>query len=117
MFKRLLLIFFTIFIINNLFAQENTVAFSTVNETENQINVTFKPNPLSNTATIEIEGMVANNYKFLVFDITGRLVRQYSKQYQKTFVFEREDLEKGFYLYKLITPEKEITAGRFQVVD
>ncbi len=117
MFKRLLLFLFTIFLLNNLTAQDNAMAYSRLNETENQIQVTFKPNPFSNATTIEIEGMIADSYKLLIFDITGRVVRQYSKQYQKTFTFEREDLEKGFYLYKVITPEKEITAGRFQVID
>lgn len=117
MLKRLLLISLTIFLVTNLFAQDNSLAYSGAGETESQISVTFKPNPLSSSARVEIEGMNTERYKFLVYDITGRLVRQYSQQYQNSFVFEREDLEKGFYLYKLITPDKEVTAGRFQVID
>lgn len=115
--KRVLLISFTIFLFTNLFAQDNSVANSRTGESESQISVTFKPNPLTNSARVEIEGINTERYKFLIFDITGRLVRQYSQQYQNSFVFEREDLEKGFYLFKLITPDKKVTAGRFQVID
>jgi hypothetical protein len=117
MLKRLLVFFISIFFISNLSAQDQSLAYSSDNNSTSGIEITFKPNPLKNTAQVDIKGLQANNYKFFVYDITGRVVRQYSQQHQQSFIFEREDLDKGFYFYKLIAPGKKVVAGRFQVVD
>ena len=117
MLKRLLSFLFIIFLSASLFAQEQALALSSNTNVESEVEVTFKPNPLKNTAQVDIKGLESNSYKFLIYDITGRLVRQYSHKYQSSFVFDREDLEKGFYFYKLITPANKVKAGRFQVID
>lgn len=114
---RLLTIFITLFFTVTAFGQVDSYAFDRDNDFKKGIEVTFKPNPINNSAQIEIKGLKSYDYNFMVFDITGRLVRQYMNQTQNIFVFDREDLQQGFYFYKIIDNGKEVTAGRFQILD
>ncbi len=84
-----------------------------LNELTSNLLVSLFPNPSNGDVTLIIEdGSVNGEFGFSIFDLQGRLVRtQLVKSKQEL----KLELQKGLYLYQLVSPKKEIKRGKLIV--
>jgi hypothetical protein len=68
-------------------------------------NFIIYPNPSSGDITIQFTEKEAVSKEIALYDITGREVKRYSKIKEKNFVLQREGLQKGIYLLRVINAE------------
>lgn len=71
---------------------------------KNEIFIAY-PNPSSGDVTILFAEKEAVSKEIVLYDITGREIRRYSKIKESNFVLQREGLEKGIYLLRVINAE------------
>lgn len=79
-------------------------------------NVLVYPNPATNTITISIPLNIlstSSNLQIVLFDITGRKIREISGISNNKLTIQRNDIQKGSYFYKLISNENVIEKGTF----
>jgi len=82
-----------------------------INKT-NQVYLIAFPNPFNNSTTFKIKGTLTDKKAMLnIYDIAGREVGSLLVGDKSEITFNREELESGMYLYKLISVEKEIVAS------
>ena len=72
------------------------------------------PNPFKEAVTIELEGYEGKDLKFSLLDVTGREV-QAQKFTGNNYVFYRNHLPTGLYVFKLETEGKLIGSGKILV--
>lgn len=74
------------------------------------------PNPATENLTISIPSNIlstCSNLQIVLFDITGRKIREISGISSNKLTIQRDDIQKGSYFYKLISNENVIEKGTF----
>lgn len=87
--------------------------FLGVAEASADLSVGIYPNPVINTATISIDGNEPGPFTFELYDINGKCLRSETNQHQ--FLFSREGLGRGVYLYRISTKEGVAASGELLV--
>jgi len=77
--------------------------------------ITAYPNPFQQSTTIKIEGDIADNYYFNLYDVTGRLLRKKAITRTNTFQVNRNSLKAGVYFYRIEALGKIIGSGKLIV--
>jgi hypothetical protein len=73
------------------------------------------PNPVSLSATVSVNVNV-KNAQFVVYDVLGKEAMKINlANGAKSFTFERGNLNAGLYLYKLISDNSTISAGKLVI--
>lgn len=79
-------------------------------------NISIFPNPISTTATIQInEQLKLKNAEMKIMDVTGRVVKTISSIQNNEFMFDREKLSDGIYFYQLLQDGSVITNGKLVI--
>ncbi len=65
-----------------------------------QVQVT--PNPISQQAVFKLPNLMNETVVFELFDVTGKRMRQETHQ-SPAFIFQRNELQNGFYIFKIKT--------------
>ncbi len=81
-------------------------------EEASQPGVHVFPNPVVDFMTVEFDNPSARPHSFTMFDMTGRMVRVFSKIYIGCLTMERGDLKDGFYLYQLTNENSVVAEGK-----
>lgn len=70
------------------------------------------PNPLTETAVLQFQGLSDGEYRFLLTDIAGRVVRDTGFD-GKALTFRREGLESGVYFFQVINAgNRQVGSGK-----
>jgi len=78
-------------------------------------NATFYPNPFTDEATLWFENPDAHAHELQIFDLRGRLVREYKNIVSDRVYIRREDMNSGVYIYVLMMHGKRMHVGKFVV--
>lgn len=98
--------------ISNIFKPTTT----DVNIIADKVNVSIYPNPFSQSATVQINGVnMGNTYVLKIFTIYGEEVRADIVQAQNGFTINRGNLVSGVYYYKLLNNNAVKTTGKLVV--
>jgi hypothetical protein len=104
---------------NNGSNTSNTVEESSPHGAENldesSIVVQALPNPFETYTMIKIEGQIAANYSFKLYDLTGKIVQMQYLVEQQEFIVERGNLLSGMYIYQIEAEGKLLAAGKIVV--
>lgn len=74
-------------------------------------NVNVFPNPFTNFANIEIEGLDIEKGEFKLYDVAGRLLRR--EQFNSNnFTIHKKDLQAGMYFFTIENAGQLITSGK-----
>ncbi|MEM1321418.1 MAG: T9SS type A sorting domain-containing protein [Bacteroidota bacterium] len=73
--------------------------------------VLVRPNPMGNSAVLELEGKGYDQLEFRLYDSSGRLIRQ-SRFSGNQYQIQRENLTEGFYLFQLLSQQQMISSGK-----
>lgn len=76
-----------------------------------QISVKVYPNPFNNFTNIEIEGLEIKNGVFMLYDVTGRLLRR-EHFYSNNFVLQKKNLQTGLYFFTIENENLIIANGK-----
>jgi hypothetical protein len=76
----------------------------------------FYPNPFSTTTVMEGDKLWGN-VTLVVFNASGRPVRQSSNFDSDRIVFDREDLPGGVYSYRIYKDDRPIISNKFVIID
>jgi polyhydroxybutyrate depolymerase len=74
--------------------------------------LTLYPNPFSDYTTVQISGPESPNCTFRIFDINGRMVREWRNSGKKRFLLERGELLSGIYFIEM-TGKNERASSSF----
>jgi uncharacterized repeat protein (TIGR01451 family) len=79
-----------------------------------RINVRVTPNPLTQSAKIEVVGSTSGQMKMVISDLSGRMVKHLETN---TAIFEvnRSEMPSGMYLFQIIKDGKPLASGRLVV--
>jgi len=72
------------------------------------------PNPMSDFSIIELPALV-QNVDFSLYDVLGRPVRKVLGIREQSFIIEKEDLERGIYLYRIEEKDGRFWTGKLVV--
>ena len=75
--------------------------------------VNVSPNPFSGKTTFELNES-QNMQSFKLFDNTGRLVKA-TNLAGSTYIFERENLQNGIYIYCIISEDGQLMSGKISI--
>lgn len=78
------------------------------------INVNVIPNPFTQSATINVEG-VTGAYNFELFDVSGKRLKIISGITDSRFTINRDAMSTGVYFYSITTLTKQKAFGRLMV--
>lgn len=101
--------------IKSLWKQDNTTL---VKDIAVHASVSVNPNPVSSSSQIVIKDMDAGDCTFIVYDVLGNEVRNYSAElamHHQTFTFNRDGIRSGIYFYKLANSSSTLITGRIVV--
>jgi Secretion system C-terminal sorting domain len=73
--------------------------------------VTIYPNPVVDVATVEFDNAEGMAHSFAIFDMSGRTLRVISNIYDNSFQFERSNLDRGMYIYRMTNEQGAVVAG------
>jgi hypothetical protein len=74
--------------------------------------ISIYPNPSNGPVTLKVPPAQGSNYSLEIFDISGKMLREIRNIQGPEHIVEREDLSKGFYLYRLKTGQESISNGK-----
>jgi hypothetical protein len=98
--------------------QQNCVLLCTTtgNNSNNNLSIQIFPNPLSETASIEITGlpMFAIGLEFIICDLLGREVHRMPIVGRESII-SRNGIGSGVYIWKLMTSKEDIATGKMFV--
>ena len=77
-------------------------------------NVKVYPNPFSDSVTFEVDGF-EGEYDILINELTGKKVAGIYNCNDKKVHFNKGTLEKGLYLYQVITKNRIINSGKIMI--
>jgi hypothetical protein len=83
-----------------------------VNEVADGRQVSVYPNPVVSKATVSISGTTAEKFSFIVYNMLGNVVREYTDLSAGSFTFERAGLENGVYLYEVRSSDNSVKNGK-----
>jgi hypothetical protein len=72
-----------------------------IKDVNNELNVSFQPNPLSSEAILKFNNDEKANYKLSIVNALGQVVRTYTQVKDNFIIIEKGDLSNGFYTYFL----------------
>ena len=81
-------------------------------ETKRELNLKLYPNPMQNESRLEIENYGDEIYSVELYDISGKLIRQESNLSGSVYIFQRNDLPSGIYIWRFITEKNLLKSGR-----
>lgn len=93
------------------------VVTTTDNITENDFDLSVKPNPMSQVSDVSVNLSVGGSYQFSIYNAMGSLVQKRSIQMntgQNTFQFDGSDLPNGMYVFTLDNGQ-QATSGRLVI--
>lgn len=90
------------------------VGTSSIVDIDDNIAVKISPNPFSDAALIEVEGM-ENSFDFELYDVSGRSVRNIQGINASKFFIKKEDLSSGIYMFRIVSSGKIAAQGRVSV--
>ena len=74
--------------------------------------VKIAPNPFTNTTTVYLPASVTGNSTFVLYDLSGRIVKEFTIGKTKTFSFSKGNLKNGMYIYMLKSNNIIIDKGK-----
>lgn len=74
------------------------------------------PNPFQEETTITIEGIIPHRLQLLLFDHTGRLVKELTAYSNNQITLSRAGLQNGMYFYQIYDEEKILGSGKLVVL-
>jgi PKD repeat protein len=96
--------------------QDITISGLSINEHYNNQNVTVFPNPFSDHTVIQLENG-KGNYSVELFDITGRMVTSENYKNTNSLTINRNNLDAGTYLYRIVQNNSTIASGKLMIVN
>jgi Secretion system C-terminal sorting domain len=81
-----------------------------------QIHVTLFPNPVTDHATLSIEGIENGNYQLWITDITGKIILEMPVTGAGDIQIARNHTHSGLYFYRLTEKNTTIVQGKFLVL-
>lgn len=81
-------------------------------ENESALEVQAFPNPFTQQTTIRVSGKRYDELNLLVYDVMGRQVDFVSEVNSNEITLQRNALEKGIYVFKLLGDGKPISSGK-----
>lgn len=91
-------------------ALTRNIAYTTVNSE-------LFPNPFTEYATLTFNNDIRTPYTLAIYDLQGRLVRRMENITTTSIRIDRDNLESGFYCYKLYGANDIVGTGRFVIKD
>jgi uncharacterized repeat protein (TIGR01451 family) len=82
---------------------------------EKNISAKVYPNPFNNETTFEVYGNINNTITLEVFDLLGNRVAEMNCNKGNRFVFNRNNIAVGIYIYKLTSEQNIIAAGKLVI--
>ncbi|MEM8523992.1 MAG: hypothetical protein AAGG68_05085 [Bacteroidota bacterium] len=89
---------------------------SNTSEPTGKFKVQVSPNPLDQSAIIEIEGQSLTNATFILYDFRGREVRR-QRVSENKFHFYRKNLVAGGYFFKIVRHKDVFHTGKLVLTD
>ena len=80
------------------------------------VNLKVYPNPLSQSTTFEF-GRDVHNAQLTIYDMTGKIIRQYSNIHASKFEMQRESMANGMYLYLLVEGSRNLSMGKIIIIE
>jgi hypothetical protein len=77
-------------------------------------NISIYPNPFHDNSTIKISGFEYLNSDLKIFNVYGKLLKQYSILNSQTTI-NRDNLSNGIYFYQLTNKSGRTECGKFTV--
>ncbi len=74
--------------------------------------VKIAPNPFSNSTTVYLPEDLSEESTFVIYDMTGRFVKEIPVGKTKTFTLDKNNLKTGMYIYMLKSNGKVIDNGK-----
>ena len=81
------------------------------------LNLKLYPNPVSNTAIVNIPYTKNDHLSIRIIDIQGKLVKEYNHVHPPTFTFNTDEIKNGLYLLQIYGQEKNIGNIKFGVIE
>jgi len=82
---------------------------------EEKVAVKVFPNPFTYSTTIKVEGKEYETLNLMVFDVTGRLVKEEQSTFTSSIELENNNLQTGIYFYRLKGDDHLINTGKLIV--
>ncbi len=79
--------------------------------------ISVYPNPFHDYTILNLPSVKHGTFEITVYDILGTLVRSYKNISPGNFVFNRETLNSGTYLYRISKDGNKIKSGKLVVMD
>jgi len=95
----------------NTLIEEVETDIHTLVANERKYKIRVFPNPFSDFATIEVEGLLEGNYRLELMDILGRKVRELKSMESGRWRIERGGLEGGVYLIRVLSSERKLVGS------
>ena len=73
------------------------------------------PNPFDNFSNVRIDGPIAENFSFRLYNITGSEVQVIHLTDQREFRIERDNLLKGMYFYRIEARGELVSSGKIMI--
>lgn len=83
-----------------------------INEVDGGRQVSVYPNPVVSKATVSISGTTTEKFDFVVYNMIGSAVREYTNLSAGSFTFDRVGLENGVYFYEVRTNDNTVKSGK-----
>ncbi|PLX01286.1 MAG: hypothetical protein C0594_13470 [Marinilabiliales bacterium] len=95
----------------NTIGESNGIITSTPNVYDETVNIDVYPNPFSETTKFEVSNY-NQSYSFHLYDITGREVSRINEIQSPSFTLNRNKIDNGVYIYKIVSKQKLIGSGK-----
>jgi uncharacterized repeat protein (TIGR01451 family) len=82
-----------------------------IGEVPEAVTVVVAPNPMSDYTRITLNNSQADNFRFRVIDITGRMVSDESST-GNTLLLNRNSLSSGLYVYQVVQKNEVVATGK-----
>lgn len=73
------------------------------------------PNPMTEEATVILDGLPNETYEFTLYDILGKKVQSYNTNGLQTLFLKKDALQSGIYFYALAGKKGMIASGRLVI--
>ncbi len=91
---------------------------TSTNVLENELhNLKLYPNPMRNSALLNIPYKQNDHLQLKVYNMQGQMVKNYQHVHPPTFTLQKEGLSNGVYLLQLLDKQNVIGSIRFGVID
>lgn len=94
--------------------EENFVLVEVQNPNNKDITITASPNPFTDQTQLKIEGISIQNAQFLLFDSTGKILRQESFS-GNNYDLLRKDLPAGTYPFQFVLDNRTLANGQVTI--